>query len=124
MSQQAPQENIDLLGELDVGMFARKFARAMADVALGVITTGKKGKVQLTFDLAQVAHGHQVNIKHQLKFAKPTENGQATEDNTTETAVYVGFGGKLTLLPDSQDDMFKRREAAKAAARDGADTAE
>lgn len=110
MSIQSPKENIDLLQELDAGVFAQKLARALADVALGVVTTGKTGKVTMQIDMKQIANGSQINMDHKLLYVKPTGNGKATEENTTSTAVYVGSGGKLTLLPDRQNDFFRNTQ--------------
>jgi hypothetical protein len=114
MTQQSPQENIDLLAELDAGVFAQKLARAMADTALGVVITSKKGRVTVQLDIAPIGTSHQVSIAHKLSFAKPTGNGKVSEENTTETPVYVGAGGKLTILPDNQPDLYKsKREEAE-----------
>jgi hypothetical protein len=98
----------DLFGELDAGVFIQKTTRGLAEVALGAVTTGKAGKVVLTFDLKQIGTSNQVNIRHTIKYAKPTPNGKVTEENVTETPVYVGVGGKLSTLPDRQGPMFNK----------------
>lgn len=97
----------DMFGELDAGVFEQKLARSLSEVALGVVTTGKKGKVVVTFDMAQIANSSQVNLQHSLKYIKPTGNGKVTEENTTATPLHVGVGGKLTLFPDTQEKLFK-----------------
>jgi len=97
----------DVLPELDAGVFAQKIDRALSDVALGVVTTGKVGKVVITLDMKQIANSHQVNLSHSLKYVKPTGNGKVTEDNTVATPMYVGPGGKLTLFPDNQEKLFE-----------------
>lgn len=96
----------DVMPELDAGVFAQKINRALSDVALGVITTGKTGKVTIMFDLKQIATSSQVNVSHALKFVKPTGNGKVTEENTTATPMHVGVGGKLTLYPGNQEKLF------------------
>lgn len=96
----------DLMGDLDAGVFEQKLARSLSDVALGVVTTGKKGKVVVTFDLEQIANSNQVNLHHSLKYVKPTGNGKLTEENTTATPMHVGVGGKLTLFPENQQNLF------------------
>lgn len=106
MSIQSPQENIDLISDLDAGIFAQKLARAMADVGLGVAEHGKKGRVTITFDMERVNDSSQVNVSHKLSYAKPTKRGKASEEDTTATTVYVGSGGKLTLMPDNQPGLF------------------
>lgn len=97
----------DLFGELDAGVFIQKVTRGLAEVALGAVTTNKAGKVVLTFDVKQIGTSNQVNIHHTVKYVKPTPNGRVTEENKTETPVYVGVGGTLSVLPEKQDKMFK-----------------
>ncbi|PXV60696.1 hypothetical protein SAMN04487785_102424 [Dyella jiangningensis] len=101
----------DLFGELDAGVFLNKVARGLADVALGAVTTNKPGKVILTFDLKQIGTSNQVHIKHAIKMIKPTPNGKVTEENSTETPVYVGVGGTLSALPEKQEPLFKGSDA-------------
>ena len=103
-------ELYDLFGELDAGVFLQKVSRGLADCALGAVTTGKPGKVVLTFDLKQIGTSNQVHIKHSIKMAKPTPNGKVTEENATETPVYVHTVGKLSVFPDKQEPMFKGSE--------------
>lgn len=98
----------DLFGELDAGVFIQKVTRGLAEVALGAVTTGKAGKVVLTFDVKQIGSSNQVNVHHTVKYIKPTPNGKVTEENRTETPVYVGTGGTLTTLPEKQEKMFNK----------------
>lgn len=97
----------DVLPELDAGVFAGKINRALSDVAMGVVQTGKKGKVSITLDMEQIANSHQVKLKHSLKYIKPTGNGKVTEENATETPMHVGPRGKLTMFPDNQEKLFE-----------------
>lgn len=95
----------DMLPEMDAGVFDQKINRALSDVALGCVTTGKVGQVQITLDMKQIANSNQVTLSHKIKFVKPTPNGKLTEENTTETPMHVGPGGKLTLFPDTQEKI-------------------
>jgi hypothetical protein len=104
----------DMLSELDAGVFEQKLARALSDVAMGAVTTGKKGKVIITFDMAQIANSSQVNLSHSLKYIKPTGNGRVTEENTTATPMHVGAAGKLTLFPDTQERLFDADKPARS----------
>lgn len=97
------QQLYDLFGELDAGVYVQKVARALADTALGAVTTNKAGKVVLTIDVKQIGVSNQVMLKHSIKMVKPTAYGRVTEENSTETPVYVGVRGKLTALPDKQE---------------------
>lgn len=104
-----------LLNDLDAGVFVARLAAAMDDTALGVVTTGKKGKVTVTFDLERQGDSSQVLCKHQIKYARPTTKGKASEEATTSTPLHVGVGGVLSLFPESQTEMFKAPEPSASA---------
>lgn len=98
----------EFISELDAGLFESKLARALSDVALGVTNNEKKqGKVTVTFTLSRIAESSQVNVAHRLEYKKPTRRGSQGEDDTTSTPMHVGRGGRLTISPDTQNDMFK-----------------
>lgn len=111
MNEKKHSNIVELIGDLDAGVFAAKLEHALHAVAEGVVTTGRAGKVSVTFDIKQIASSHQVAVKHKLAFVRPTNNGRRTEENTTETPLHVGVAGKLTLYPESQPDMFRRESA-------------
>lgn len=104
--------NIDqLMEELDAGSFGKRLALALSDTALGVVATGdrkKRGKVTVTFDIAQVGESNQVQIDHTLEYKKPTHRGSSSEVHTTSTALYVGTRGKLTILQNETRPLFDR----------------
>lgn len=103
-----------LFHDLDAGIFAQRLDAAMRDTALGVVTTGKKGKVTIVLDLERIGDSSQVTCTHAIKYAKPTAKGKATEEAITKTPLHVGTGGVLSLFPESQTDMFLQREQATA----------
>jgi hypothetical protein len=108
-----------LFNDLDAGIFAQRLSAALGDTAMGVVSTGKKGKVTITLDLERIGDSSQVQCKHQIKYARPTAKGKAMEEATTSTPLHVGVGGALSLFPESQTDMFAKRAAeASAAAAD------
>lgn len=99
----------DFLGELDAGIFMNKIAAALNSTALGVLNNGGKGQVTLTFDLDRLSNSveeKRVAIKHKLKCVTPTPRGKVSEEDTTETPMYVGKGGKLTILQEDQGQLF------------------
>lgn len=99
----------DFLGELDAGIFMNKIAAALNDVSLGVLNNGGKGKVTLTFDIDRLNNSieeKRVAIKHKLSFTTPTPRGKSSEEDTTETPMYVNKGGKLTILQEDQGQLF------------------
>lgn len=106
MKSTKPVSVTDILTELDAGVFEQKVSAALADVAMGVVGTGKVGKVVVTFDLKQIDASNQVSVKHQVKFSKPTPNGKVDEENTTATPMHVGVRGRLSLFPENQETMI------------------
>lgn len=91
-----------VLADLDGGVFAQKIGRAMSDVALGTVLTGKAGKVTVTFDMKRIGESSQIEMAHKIAFIKPTDKGKSSEENTTHTPLHVAKGGKLTLFPEEQ----------------------
>ena len=82
----------DFLGELDAGVFMNKIAAALNTTALGVLNNGTKGKVVLTFDIERMGNSveeKRVKIKHKLNYVTPTPRGKASEEDTTETPMWV-----------------------------------
>lgn len=99
----------DFLGELDAGVFINKIAGALNTAALGVWNNGSKGKVVLTFDIDRMGNSieeKRVMIKHKLQYITPTPRGKVSEEDTTETPMFVNRGGKLTILQEDQGNLF------------------
>lgn len=99
----------EFLGELDAGTFMNKIAGALNTAALGVLNNGSKGKVVLTFDIDRMGNSieeKRVMIKHKLQYVTPTPRGKVSEEDTTETPMFVNRGGKLTIFQEDQGDLF------------------
>lgn len=47
-----------------------------------------------------------VMIKHKLAYVRPTPRGKSSEEDSTETPMYVNRGGKLTILQEDQGQLF------------------
>lgn len=97
------------LDELDAGNFLRKFAGALNNSSLGVLNNGTKGKVVLTFEIDRMSNSTEekrVMIKHKLQYTTPTPRGKVSEEDTTETPMFVNRGGKLTILQEDQGNLF------------------
>ena len=103
--KQQTQSVSELLDDLDAGVFAQKVTTAIAEAALGVVHTGKKGKVVIAFDMARIGDANQVQLTHSLRYIKPTNKGKVTEEDTTSTPLHVGPRGHLTLFPASQQSL-------------------
>lgn len=97
----------EIIGEFDAGIFESKVSSALKMVAQGTIENGKKGQVTVVIDLERIGDSSSVQVKHTLKYSKPTKNGKATEENTTTTPMYVDREGYLTISPETQNDLFK-----------------
>ncbi|ARZ01349.1 hypothetical protein AXW38_10070 [Yersinia ruckeri] len=110
MSSEDRKTNVpDFLGELDAGIFENKFSAALNAAALGVLNNGGKGKVIVEFDLSRMSNSMEekrVMIAHKLKFTTPTPRGKSSEEDTTETPMYVGKGGKLAIMQKDQGQLF------------------
>ena len=104
----------ELLDDLDAGVFAQKVTTALAEAALGVVHTGRKGKVVLTFDLSRIGDSNQVNLQHGLKYVKPTNKGRVIEEDTTSTPLHVGPRGHLSLFPATQGSLEFGRQREEA----------
>lgn len=102
----------ELFNDLDAGAFAQRLSIALRETALGTVSTGKKGKVSITIDLARIGDSSQVNAVHSIKYAKPTAKGRVVEEATTSTPLYVTTGGTLSLFLDKQDSLFKQNAEA------------
>lgn len=104
MNQQK-QSFSQLLDDLDAGIFDQKVTAAVAEAALGVVTTGKKGKVVITLDIKRIGDSNQVEMTHGLRYIKPTNKGKVTEEDTTATPLHVSARGHLSLFPATQQSL-------------------
>ncbi len=49
---------------------------------------------------------NRVKIKHKLSYVRPTNRGKISEEDTTETPMYVNRGGRLTILQEDQGQLL------------------
>ncbi|TKI02304.1 hypothetical protein [Martelella alba] len=99
----------DFLGELDGGVFETKIASALNEVALGVLNNGSTGEITLKFKVARLSKSleeKRVMITHKMSYVRPTPRGKFSEEDTTETPMYVNRGGKLTILQEDQGQLL------------------
>lgn len=94
--------------ELHGGVFSEKLGYALATAATAAVAHGNDGKrtskVTVEFTLKQLGDNDQVNITHKLSHSYPTPRGKKVEEDTTQTAMFVGPGGALSLVPPKVDD--------------------
>ncbi|MEG0921321.1 MAG: hypothetical protein RSD57_13555 [Comamonas sp.] len=96
----------EFITDLDGGQFERMLSIAISQVAAGVVDNKRVGEVSVKFHIDHIPGTSQVNLKHTLKFARPTADGKAGEEATRTTVLHVGKFGKLTLMPENQLKMF------------------
>ncbi|MCG3463090.1 hypothetical protein L7G72_14810 [Xenorhabdus bovienii] len=99
----------EFISELDGGVFENKLSASLNAVALGVLNNGGKGKVIVEMDISRLNNSieeKRIMISHKLKFTAPTPRGKSSEEDTTETPMYVGKGGKLTVMQEDQGSLF------------------
>lgn len=101
------------VADLGAGVFEEKLSTVLSQVALAVSDRMAKGKIDISLELKPMANGAQVVVKHSLKYTKPTLRGNSSEVDTTETLMYVGKKGSMTLYPEDQTDMFRKRSEAE-----------
>lgn len=97
----------DFIGELGAGTFKEKLAHVLCEAALGTVmheTGAKKGKVTVEFSFARVGDNDQVIVSHKLVHSIPTRHGKRSEENTTQTPMFVGKGGVLTINPPVEEE--------------------
>ncbi|VDY36193.1 Uncharacterised protein [Morganella morganii] len=81
------------------------FLLPLNEVAFGTNKNGGTGEVHVIFKFTQ-SDEDRVKISHKLKMITPTKRGKKSEEDTTETPMWVGKGGKLTILPEDQGQLF------------------
>lgn len=103
-----------LMEELDGGTLGARIAAALAEAAVGAAACNdkrKKGKVTVEFTISPVGGDQsQVQIDHTVKFATPTQRGKKLEEIATSSVMYVSNRGAITVLPNTNKDLFKPEE--------------
>lgn len=107
MSNESKYDFTETLADLDAGVFSQKVSGAVQKVALGVVENDKEGEVTITLKMKRIGESHQVKVEHSVKFTAPTRRGKVSEIDKTMTPLHVGRGGRLTIMPETQGDMFK-----------------
>ncbi|MCB0257028.1 MAG: hypothetical protein KDI55_25190 [Anaerolineae bacterium] len=96
----------DFMGELGAGVFENKLAHTLSEVAAGTVTHGDratKGKVVIEITMTPVGDHDQLVLSHKLSMTVPTRRGKRSEEDTTETPMFVGKGGMMTATPPREE---------------------
>lgn len=94
----------DFLSELSAGTLKEKLGLILSKAAEGATVHGKKASVSIAFSIQPIGEGEQVIISAKLSNSVPTKRGKSTEDDTTDTPMFVGKGGEITIDQPREDD--------------------
>ncbi len=97
----------EFLGELGAGVFEEKLTRTLSETAIAAMQYNKVGEITLKFKITPINQS-QVKIVHTIVNKAPTMNGEKAEKNSTDTHMYVGEKGKMSLFPENQTQMFTK----------------
>lgn len=99
------EQLIDALGELDCGNFIEKIAAQLSETAMSVLHTDgkKKGEVTIKLSLSKVGNSDQLIIESAMAHKTPTKRGHKSEIDTTETPMFVGKGGVLSITQPREE---------------------
>ncbi len=87
---------------LGAGIFEQKVGAILSACALNTVLPdipGKSSKVTIELELKQIGTSSQVIMFHTIKSKMPTRNGDSAETDKTETPLFVGYGGHLSIEP-------------------------
>lgn len=106
MKKQREPNIISTIEDMDNGTLAQKLSTSLAAATRGAIGHGKKGRVTLTIDIEQIGEAAQVQLTHKISSVVPTLRGKRSEEDTTQTAMFVNENGYVSIAPDAQVDFF------------------
>jgi len=98
-------EIASFIGELGAGVFEEKLTRSIKETALACMANNKAGEITLKFKITPINQS-QAKITHGITTKAPTLYGKKSEENSTETHMYVNKGGAMSLFPENQTQMF------------------
>lgn len=104
-----------LLADLNAGVFEQQLNTAISDIAANVCTHGKKGELIVKFSFKRIGDSNQVAMTHAIKSVVPMARGRIIEESASDTPLHVGRGGKLSLYPEQQAEMFPKKDAGTQA---------
>ena len=107
-SASAATDVTEFLSDLDAGIFERKLSVALSQAAAAVTDHDKVGEVTVKFSLKKVT------CTHLLTYQRPTSSGKVREEDKRSTVLHVGKFGRLSLVPETQTDLFKTRAGQDA----------
>lgn len=110
MTQQKQTTQTDVtefVDELGAGVVKEQISAMLSEIALSQIvngTKGRKGKLVLELTFEQIGDNNQVMINHKLHHKTLTKRGEKTETTQSDSAFFVGRGGKLTVEQPKEEE--------------------
>lgn len=98
----------EFLSDLDAGVFEQQLSKMISEVAGAVLDHNQMGKVSIILEMKRIGTSAQVMINEKLVYVRPTSKGKISEEYTTETPMYVGRRGKVSLFPEDQGQLFDK----------------
>jgi hypothetical protein len=115
-SMKPPERGTDVaafISELGGGVDEEIMSLMLSNIASAVDNTEKQGSINIKIDLKKTGDGGNVSVKMKSTYVKPTKKGRTVEERTSETPMYVGTGGRLSIFPETQSDMFGKHKQAQ-----------
>lgn len=97
----------DFIEEIGAGVVKEKIEHVLSEAALATVIHGagkRKGKVGVEFTFSQVGENDQVIVSTKLTQSVPTKRGKVAMEDTTDTPMFVGKGGVLTIDQPKEED--------------------
>jgi len=96
----------DFIGEQGGGVVEQKLAHLLSETALATVLHGigkKVGKLGVEFTFTQVGENDQVIVSAKISQSIPTKRGKATMEDSTDTPMFVGKGGVVSINPPKEE---------------------
>lgn len=95
-------KGINVLAEIDAGIFEKKIAAALADAGKAAITHGKQSKIVLSLSFDQIDTSHQVSVTHKITTTIPHLTGKNTDEDTKKSPLHVHTDGGMSIFTEDQ----------------------
>jgi hypothetical protein len=104
----------EFIAELGAGVYEEKLEAVLKNTATTVMANNREGEIILKFKIKPINQS-QCKVQHTLERKAPTLNGMITEKDTTETVMFVGEKGKMSIFPENQTQMFTKSGSVTSA---------
>ena len=95
-------KGLDVITELDAGIFVSKITAALQAAGLAAVNHGKQSKIALTLSFDQIDNSQQVSVTHKIVTTIPHLTGKNTDEDTKKTPLHVHTDGGMSIFTESQ----------------------